>query len=90
MRGLSKNFLDAMRKGLNKGRSKGRVGWDRHWENTWFPYSPIQCLIDGLHREIDELIIALYEGDPGKILTEASDTANFCMFLADVAKEKAK
>ena len=84
MRGLSKEFLDAMRRKLDHGRRCGRVGWDRHWENTVFPCPPDQLMMERLHQEIDELVVALHEGNPKKILHEAADVANFAMFIADL------
>ena len=84
IRGLSKDFLDAMRHGLYRGRVKGYRGWDNKWDGSLFPYAPNKFMIDRLHQELDELIIALHDGDPKKILGEASDVANFAMMIADM------
>ena len=84
MRGLSLKFLSAMRKGLDRGRMHGYKGWDEHWENVCFPCPSDMFLKMRLHQEMDELIIALNERDPEKILNEAADVANFAMFLADI------
>ena len=86
MRGLSNDFLDAMRRGLDRGRHKGYVGWDNHWENASFPCDPTSWLMMRLHQEVDELVIALKSGDPHGILRECADIANFAMFIADVEK----
>lgn len=84
MRGLSNEFLDAMRKGLDSGRHKGYVGWDSHWKNAAFPCSPIGWMIMRLHQEVDELVLALDKDDPDKILGECADIANFAMFISDM------
>ena len=87
MRGLSNQFLNAMRQGLKRGRNKGYVGWDQHWKNTAFPCSPTGWMMMRLHQEIDELVVALNKGSPDLILREAADVANFAMFIADMEEE---
>jgi len=87
MRDLSERFLDAMRKGLDKGRrEKGYSGWDVHWKGVKFPIPPMDWMIMRLHQEVDELIIAIYQNDPEKILGESADVANFAMFIADISR----
>jgi len=73
-----------MRDGLENGRDKGKVGWDRKWKDTRFPYDPMQYLVDGLHREVDELVVAL-KIEPTRVLREAADVANFAMMIADIS-----
>jgi len=84
MRDISQEFLQAMRKGLDKGRRMGHVEWDQHWENCTFPCSPTQWMIMRLHQEVDELVIAVNENNPDNILREAADVSNFAMFIADL------
>ena len=85
MRGLSNRFLEAMRKKLKHGRNRGYIGWDQHWERCVFPASPTLFLLARLHNEMDELVIAVHEGNSDTILKEAADVANFAMFIADIA-----
>jgi len=40
-----------------------------------------------LYQEIDELTVAIYEGEQERILIEAADIANFAMMIADLTKE---
>lgn len=87
MRGLDSKFLAAMREGLENGRRQGYVGWDKYWENVAFSTPPTAYLFKRLHQEIDELVVAVKEGDPKQILHEAADAANFCMFIADICKD---
>lgn len=86
-RGLDKKFLNAMREKLAHGRQQGYVGWDRHWEKCTFDYhpkGPYGMLMDRLHQEVSELVIALHEKNAEKIKYEAADVANFAMFIADI------
>ena len=84
MRGLSAEFLTAMREGLKRGRQRGYVGWDQYWQKAAFPMPHKQWMMMRLHREVDELVIALEKGKPDEILREAADVANFAMFIADL------
>ncbi len=86
MRGLSAQFLRAMRRGLNNGRAKGYVGWDRNWRRSNLPCDSNKWFISRLHEEVDELILALHDNDPDEIMSEAADVANFAMFIADINK----
>ena len=83
-RGLSRDFLCAMREKLEHGRQRGYVGWDKHWEQTPFPCDPINWMMMRLHQEVDELVIALHKRNLDKIRSEAADVANFAMFIADI------
>ena len=86
IRGLSEEFLAAMREKMDSGRRKGRVGWDRHWIDCVFNGDPIGsegALMTGLRREVRELEEALRHGTPTQILEEAADVANFAMMVAD-------
>lgn len=86
-RGLSRRFLDAMRKKLARGRCCGYVGWDQHWKDCSFPAKPSGTrglLMTRLQAEVWELVLAVHEGKPDKILEEAADVANFAMFVADI------
>ena len=85
MRGISKEFLVAMRAGLRKGREKRRYGWDQRWEGVNFPDDPLSFFLKRLHEEIDELIVAISRNDKSQIVEEAADVANFAMFIADIA-----
>jgi len=76
-----------MRKGLDNGRSRGYVGWDTYWKKAAFPCDPISWLKTRLYQEIDELTVAIYEGEQERILIEAADIANFAMMIADLTKE---
>ena len=86
MRGLSKQFLEAMRQKLEHGRRRGHTGWDKHWE--CYVHRSLAGvdgeLMSRLYEEVAELIIAVHEGKPEKIRLEAADIANFAMFIADI------
>lgn len=86
-RGLSQEFLNAMREGLEKGRRNGYRGWDQYWEKVTFPCAPIVYMMIRLHAEVDELVVALHKDDSKLILREAADIANFAMFIADMYKD---
>lgn len=88
-RGLDRNFLAAMREGLERGRRKGYVGWDQRWKNCTFPARPggfLGLLHRRLQDEMSELTVALERGIASEIFREAADVANFAMMLADFHK----
>lgn len=86
MRGLNRQFLNAMREKLKHGERKGHTGWDEHWE--CYSYGTLSGtngeLMSRLYEEVAELIIAVHENDLPKIRLEAADVANFAMFIADI------
>ena len=86
-RGLSSDFLAAMREKLECGRDSGYVGWDLHWKDcVWEedPDNPTGFLAKRLEQEVQELILAVKSGDKKCIRLEAADVANFAMMIADI------
>jgi len=86
-RGLSQDFLKAMREKLEHGRNKGRFGWDEKWKNHFFERSPLGSkgmFFQMLQEEIIELAFALESGRNSEIRHEAADVANFAMMIADI------
>jgi len=69
-------FAEQMEKKLLANDHKG--GWDK------MSYEELKSR---LIEETGELIGALYSKDPKRIIDEATDVANFCMFISDVAKK---
>ncbi len=84
-RGLSAEFLAAMREKLHKGRQRGYVGWDEHWNCCFQEDSsgPKGFLMRRLLEEVTELILAVDSRDGDHIREEAADVANFAMMVAD-------
>ena len=87
IRPVSPNFIQAMEEKLSAGRRHGYVGWDQNWLNCTFPdhlggYRG--ALMQHLHVEISELVIALGKGDNEMIREECADIANFAMMIADI------
>lgn len=89
MRGLSAEFLTAMRTKLQHGRDRGYQGWDEHWKcSVWEShFGPKGFLMRRLSEELTELILAVDSGDANKIREEAADVANFAMMVADLHNE---
>lgn len=77
-RGLSADFLAAMRGGLDKGRRAGRIEWDTRARGSTDSYFMVR-----LQEETLELAIALHKGSGPDIRREAADVANFAMMIAD-------
>lgn len=92
-RGVSKRFLQEMRKKLEHGRNRGRTGWDEHW-NCKFSMTPQGThglMMIGLRAEMAELEIAINKAQESlnpetlaAIRSEAADVANFAMMVADI------
>lgn len=85
-RGLSKDFLNAMREKLEHGRWRGYEGWDQRWAG--YSMEP-HCGTNGflmrrLFDEYVELVLAVASGNPDVIRSEAADVANFAMMVADI------
>ena len=85
-RGLSKDFLAAMREKMEYGRRWGYEGWDSHWQGR-FGHASLRGatgkLMKRLQKEVIELALAIYSGNKEEIRLEAADVANFAMMIAD-------
>lgn len=68
------HFSRSMIGKLDKNAYKG------HWRDG----ISVQYLLKRLEDELVELHEAVADGSPSRILSEASDVANFAMFVADI------
>ncbi|MDF2883839.1 MAG: hypothetical protein K0R54_4403 [Clostridiaceae bacterium] len=66
-------FANAMEKKLKDNDYKGG------WKNC-----PIEYLANKLDEEIEELLDAVSNGTPSKVLSEAADVGNIAMMIADI------
>ncbi len=82
-RGLSKEFLRAMRNKLEHGRQRGYDAWDNHWKFCDLGDETDSWLLKRLAGEMLELAQAMKSGNKKCITEEAADVANFAMFIAD-------
>lgn len=85
MRGLSKTFLDEMRRRLDHGRDKGYTNWDRHWDSN-FQINPTELMFSELTSKLFELYTAIGQDNFDHINEKTADIANFAMFIADLNK----
>ena len=83
LRGLNKRFLDAMRVKLVEGEHHD-IGWEEHWPDPLRLRGRSGELMNRLREEVEELDLAVWQGDAEAILCEAADVANFAMFIADI------
>lgn len=85
-RGLSRDFLDAMREKLECGRRKGSNWWDWHLPERRRYRHAIKghkgILVKRLLEEVIELVIAIESKDRREIRLEAADVANLAMMIA--------
>jgi len=85
VRGLNRDFLNAMREKLEHGRRRNRDGWDNHWQESSIEH--IQghkgFLFHRLLEEVIELADAVKYSNSEEIRSEAADVANFAMMIAD-------
>ncbi len=85
-RGLSGNFLSAMRQGLERGRKNGYCFWDSspgafiQW--IYGPTGIKSDLMCKLRGELAELTVAVEKENQKDILREAADVANLAMMVA--------
>jgi NTP pyrophosphatase (non-canonical NTP hydrolase) len=68
------HFGMSMVRKLDKNALKG------HWRDG----VSVHYLLTRLEEEVKELRAAVTDGTPSRILDEASDVANFAMFVADI------
>jgi hypothetical protein len=74
-----RRFVDAMKYKMRRNAHKGR------WEDIGL----IEALTL-LNKEVEELRIAIIEGNMVEILLEAADVANFAMIVSAIAIDKGK
>lgn len=70
------------------GKNGRGDGTNRGWLSQIgdHPYA-MRWLEERLAGEIQELHLAILRGEPSEIIDEATDVANFCMMIADNARE---
>jgi hypothetical protein len=74
-----RRFVDAMKYKMRRNAHKGR------WEDIGL----IEALTL-LNKEVEELRVAIIEGNMVEILLEAADVANFAMIVSAIAIDKGK